>query len=155
MTTSRAAAFVISLLMIAGRLLGQTPDVSRAAKAAVEAIRKDLRLSHIVIVPDSSGDSVLASSVANLLGASVRTPSEGRSCRGFVPQCSWRLRPQTSALRLRPVSVQPDSVTLMVEVWGDATTQRGPQSYYQRQVVYLALRKNQWVVTRQRLDFAT
>jgi hypothetical protein len=59
--------------------------MANSRAAAVEAIRDHLRLSHMVIVPDSTGNSALASSVANLLGVGVSTPSEGGSCRGFIP----------------------------------------------------------------------
>ncbi len=110
----------------------------------------------VVLVPDSSGDAMLAQAIANVVGARSRSAAEGRACRGFVPQCGWRAGGDTLAVRLQVRSATPDGVVFTVETWGLLTNPSPHQSsFYERLVVEVAREAGRWVTRRWWIDFAT
>ena len=79
----------LSVILGATFLLGVAESVDAQAvpaAAAIAALRTHVGTSPqrpLVLVPDSSGDTILAQTVAKAIGAKSRSAADGRSCRGI------------------------------------------------------------------------
>ena len=152
------------LSAILGATLLQSLAVSAHAQsvptaAAVAALRTSVGATPrrpFVLVPDSSGNAILAEAVANAAGARARSVADGRACRGFVPQCGWRAGGDTLALRVQVRSAKPDRILFAVETWGLLTNPTPNQSsFYERLLVEVVHEAGKWVTRRWWIDFAT
>lgn len=106
-------------LFASGAAAQRSQPVEEAAIAASALLRDRLpKGTRFVVVPDTSGDSTLARSVGTALGFPVRTGDEARSCQGWIPRCTWAPGEGTTAIRVTPLAVSRDTVSLRVEHWG-------------------------------------
>jgi hypothetical protein len=125
----KSALLAIGCLAVSNLPAGAQGSASAesAAVAATSLLRDRLpKGARLVIVPDTTGDTVLAVFVGKTLELPVRTAQEGRSCQGFIPQCHWRLENGMVAVRLTPISVARDTVVLEVEHWTTVASKAAP-----------------------------
>ena len=139
----------------------QAGPEAEAAIAAAQLLRERLpRGTKLVVVPDTLGDTALAQLIGSTLAIPVRTAEEGRSCVGWIPHCTWSPGEGTFAVRLTPLSMLRDTVTLRVEHW-TVTTESKVLGAPSRSLIYsrdrvLAVREtNRWLIRAITPEFST
>lgn len=144
-------------LTITQSIRAQEPDLAHAALAAVRSVVGAAPARSFAVVPDSNGNAEISMFIASALPASMRTPQEARSCRGYVPQCNWKTGANRN-VRVQPVRVFGDTAVFKVELWGmlNATgLPGGEQSFYQRFRVTVCRSGGTWRVLRSTIEFET
>jgi hypothetical protein len=151
---------VATTISLVGLVLrAQSPEsIRQSALVALTAATGGMTRP-IVIVPDSEGNLGLARQLAAARSVSMRSSAEGRSCRGFIPQCTWRTSGDTIAVRVQPRSATAESVIFTVEFWGiqEVTNQQTGrrEGFFQRVTVTVAKTPQGWFVVSYTVDFET